>query len=173
MHGDAIHGIQVNFNSLMAALLSEMSRAILLLHYPCLPGGGTPSSWRQYLLSSWLANDASPTMGLLRTRMRLCQLGSGEVFSHFFSISVKQSLCSLNGAFMASRVPAVNPSPSPMLYHLEQIAISSVSTSTKSSGTSCPTVGNGGYSQNSGSGDMFSHSLSISLKQSLWYCMDP
>ncbi len=76
--------------------------------------------------------------------MRLCQLGSGDLFSHSLSIAFKQSLGSLYGPFKASRTPEENPSTSPMFSHSEQMTTSSVRTVTKSLGQSIPTAGDGG-----------------------------
>ncbi len=101
----------------------------------------------QYLASSCLANACLPTTGCLRAAMSPSQLGS-DVFSHSFSMSIIQSMGSLWGPFMASRVPGVNSNASPILYQEAPTSRSSVSTSNRSLGPR--TTGNEGFEHHYG-----------------------
>ncbi len=108
-----------------------------------LPWGG---ACVQYLASSRLANVCLPTRGCLRAIIRPFQLGSGDVLSHSFTMSIIQSLCSLWGPFMASRVPGFNFRASPILYQSALTSRSSVNTSSRSLGPS--TAGNKRFEHN-------------------------
>ncbi len=90
----------------------------------------------QYLASSCLANATLPTTGSLRAAMSPSQLGS-DVFSHSYSISLRQSLGSLYvPTFMALSMPGVNFSTSPMLYQSALSSRSSLNTANRSLGPS-------------------------------------